>query len=402
MDQGGSRLAAPCGTWRRRRRRPRQDPNCVLLQRRVPTVRRLVGGPRRWQVRTGAGAVVLRDTDTRPERRRPIVRAPDPRGIGARRTPLPDCTADRLAERGAVGRAVRGTVGATTDGTADGDPETAEEHSATPTADRDAEATRRDTLAGATGFVTEEVVDVHGLLVRRAGRTILGPLDWTVRDGERWVVLGPNGSGKTTLLSAIGLELWPTAGTVDVLGGRYGRIDSREHRRRIGSAGSAIEAILRPDLTPVTIVMTARHAATEPWWHVYTEDDKARARALLGRLGLGRAAAHPYSTLSAGERRRTSIARALMPDPELLLLDEPAASLDLGARETLIADLADLAAGSRPSAIVLVSHHVEEIPPGFSHSMVLSDGTSVAAGPLGDVIRSDVLSRAFGLPIEVT
>jgi iron complex transport system ATP-binding protein len=249
--------------------------------------------------------------------------------------------------------------------------------------------------------VTEAVVDVRGLLVRRAGRTILGPLDWTVRDGERWVVLGPNGSGKTTLLSAIGLELWPTAGTVDVLGARYGRIDSREHRRRIGSAGSAIEATLRPDLTPVTIVMTARHAATEPWWHVYTDDDTARARALLERLGLERVADHPYATLSAGERRRTSIARALMPDPELLLLDEPAASLDLGARETLIAYLADLAAGSRPSAIVLVSHHVEEIPRGFSHALVMADGAAVAAGPLADVITTDVLSRAFGLPIEV-
>src|SRR3954464_917327 len=294
MDQGGSRLAAPCGTWRGRRRRPRQDPNCVLLQRRVPTVRRLVGRPRRRQVRTGAGAVVLRDTDTRPERRGAIVRHPDTRGIGARRTPLPDCTADRLAERRAVGRAVRGTVGATTDGTADGDPETAEEYAATPTADRDAEATRRHTLAGATGFVTEAVVDVRGLLVRRAGRTILGPLDWTVRDGERWVVLGPNGSGKTTLLSAIGLELWPTAGTVDVLGGRYGRIDSREHRRRIGSAGSAIEATLRPDLTPVTIVMTARHAATEPWWHVYTDDDRARARVLVERLPPPPGPPHPH------------------------------------------------------------------------------------------------------------
>ena len=170
--------------------------------------------------------------------------------------------------------------------------------------------------------------------------------------GERWVVIGPNGSGKTTLLSAIGLELWPTAGTVDVLGARYGRIDSREHRRRIGSAGSAVEASLRGDLTPVTIVMTARHAATEPWWHVYTDEDRARARELLAGLGLERVADHAYGTLSAGERRRTSIARALMPDPDLLLLDEPAASLDLGARETLIADLAGSPAqpGPRPSS----------------------------------------------------
>ena len=249
--------------------------------------------------------------------------------------------------------------------------------------------------------MTDVVVDVRGLLVRRAGRAILGPLDWTVRTGERWVIIGPNGSGKTTLLSAIGLDLWPTAGTIDVLGARYGRIDSREHRRRIGSAGSATEAILRSDLTPVTIVMTARYAATEPWWHVYTDDDRARARGLLAQIGLAGVADHAYGTLSAGEKRRTSIARALMPDPDLLLLDEPAASLDLGARETLIADLAVLAAAPRPSAIVLVSHHVEEIPPGFSHALVLADGAAVAAGPLADALTGDVLSRAFGLPIEV-
>jgi iron complex transport system ATP-binding protein len=245
------------------------------------------------------------------------------------------------------------------------------------------------------------VVEVRGLTVRRAGRTILGPLDLTIRDGERWAVLGPNGSGKTTLLSCLGLELWPTAGTIDVLGERYGRIDSRELRRRIGSAGSAIEGGLRLDLTPATLVMTARHAATEPWWHVYTDADRDRAYALLRDLGLGSVADHAFGTLSAGERRRTSIARALMPDPDVLLLDEPAASLDLGARETLLADLARLAVAARPCAIVLVSHHVEEIPPDFTHGLVLADGVVVAAGPLGDVLRDDVLSRAFGLPIKI-
>jgi iron complex transport system ATP-binding protein len=247
----------------------------------------------------------------------------------------------------------------------------------------------------------DPVVAVRDLVVRRGGRTILGPLDWTVRAGERWVVLGPNGSGKTTLVSVIGLELWPTSGTVEVLGARYGRVDSREHRKRIGTAGSAVEGSLRSDLTPVTIVMTARHAATEPWWHVYGEDDQARARGLLERLGVGRVADHAYGTLSAGERRRTSIARALMPDPDLLLLDEPAASLDLGARETLIDDLAALAGESRPAAIVLVSHHVEEIPRGFSHALVLADGRAVAAGPIDGVLRDDVFSAAFGLPIVI-
>jgi iron complex transport system ATP-binding protein len=245
------------------------------------------------------------------------------------------------------------------------------------------------------------IVEVRGLVVRRAGRSILGPLDWTVRAGERWVVLGPNGSGKTTLLSTIGLELWPTAGTVDVLGARYGRVDSRELRRRIGTASSAVEAMLRPDLSPSTLVMTARHAATEPWWHVYTDDDRARARGLLAELGLGGVADQPYGTLSAGERRRTSIARALMPDPDLLLLDEPGASLDLGARETLIDDLTALATAARPEAIVLVSHHVEEIPPGFRHALVLAAGTVVAVGPIDTVLTDEVLARAYEMPITV-
>ncbi len=253
----------------------------------------------------------------------------------------------------------------------------------------------------ASSWDRQAVVEVRRLVVRRAGRTILGPLDLTIREGERWAVLGPNGSGKTTLLSCIGLELWPTGGTVDVLGERYGRVDSRELRRRIGAAGSAIEASFRTDLTPTTLVMTARHAATEPWWHVYSDADRERARALLDDLGLGHVAEHAFGTLSAGERRRTSIARALMPDPDLLLLDEPAANLDLTARETLIADLSTLAAAPRPSAIVLVSHHVEEIPPGFSHALVLADGRAVAAGPIAAVLRDEVLSRAFGLPIRI-
>ncbi len=245
------------------------------------------------------------------------------------------------------------------------------------------------------------VIDLHGVTVRRGGRAILGPLDWAVGRGERWVVIGPNGSGKTTLLSIAGLTLWPTTGTVDVLGARYGRIDSREVRRRIGAAGTAVESILRDDLTPVVLVMTARHAATEPWWHVYTDLDRDRASGLLDGLGLGAVKDHAYGTLSAGERRRVSIARALMPDPDLLLLDEPAANLDLGARETLIRDLASLAATPRPAAIVLVTHHVEEIPPGFDHALVLADGAAVAAGPLDAVLGGGALGRAYGLPIVV-
>jgi iron complex transport system ATP-binding protein len=245
------------------------------------------------------------------------------------------------------------------------------------------------------------IIRLAGVSVRRGDRTILGPLDWTVDTGQRWVVLGANGSGKSTLLSIADMSLWPTTGRVEVLGERYGRVDVREHRRRIGLAGSAVEASFRDDLSPMDLIMTARHAATEPWWHDYTEADRERARDLAIRLGLGGVLRHPFGTLSAGERRRTSIARALMPEPDLLLLDEPTASLDLGARETLLHDLAALAREPTPRAIVLVSHHVEEVPTGFGHGLVLREGRIVACGPLEAVLTDTVLSTAYGVDIEV-
>jgi iron complex transport system ATP-binding protein len=245
------------------------------------------------------------------------------------------------------------------------------------------------------------VIELTGVTVRRAGRTILGPLDWSVAAGERWVILGPNGSGKTTLLSVASMNLWPTSGSVDVLGEHYGRTDARELRRRVGLAGSAVEAAMRPDLTPRDLIMTARHGALEPWWHVYDDADRERAADLGATFGLGDHLDQPFGTLSAGERRRVSIARALMPDPDILFLDEPTASLDLAARELLLRDLEHLAASARPTAIVLVSHHLEEIPRGFGRALVLARGCVAGAGPLDDVLRDDILEPAFGLPLTV-
>jgi len=244
-------------------------------------------------------------------------------------------------------------------------------------------------------------IELAAVTVSRSGRTILGPLDWAVRPGERWAILGPNGSGKTTLLQVISLYLWPTSGAVSVLGERFGRVDARELRRRIGYAGSALESDMDPSLSAFELVLSARHAALGPWWHVYDDADRQRARTLIEQFGIGHVAGHPFRTLSSGERRRVSIARTLMADPDLLLLDEPAAGLDLGARETLAGDLTRLAAAPRPASIVLVSHHVEEIPAGFGHALLLANGRAIASGPIELVIAGDVLGRAYGMPISV-
>jgi iron complex transport system ATP-binding protein len=243
------------------------------------------------------------------------------------------------------------------------------------------------------------ILRLNGVSVRRAGRTILGPIDWQIETGERWVVLGPNGSGKTTLVQVASTYLWPTTGAVEVLGETIGRVDARELRRRIGYAGAGLEAAFDPTLTAVDVVMTARHAALAPWWHQFTAADRERAARLLDEIGAGAVADQEFGTLSTGERRRVQIARALMPDPDLLILDEPGASLDLGARETLVRDLGRLAARPSPRGVVLVTHHVEEIPPGFGHALVLGAGRAITAGSIDESLTAASLAEAFGLPI---
>ena len=183
------------------------------------------------------------------------------------------------------------------------------------------------------------ILRLSGVSVRRSGRTLLGPLDWSIESGDRWVVIGPNGSGKTTLVHVASTYLWPTRGSVEVLGETIGRVDARELRRRVGYAGAGLEGAIDPALSALDVVVTARHAALGPWWHTFTDADRARARDLLAAIGVGDLAERAFGQLSTGERRRVQIARALMPDPELLILDEPGASLDLGAREALVRDL---------------------------------------------------------------
>jgi iron complex transport system ATP-binding protein len=250
-------------------------------------------------------------------------------------------------------------------------------------------------------IATDPVIRLAGVSVRRAGRTILGPLDWTVGAGERWVVIGPNGSGKTTLVQVASTNLWPTTGSVEVLGSTIGRTDARELRRRVGYASAAQDPAFDPALTARDVVMTARHGALAPWWHAFDDADRARAETLLGRLGVASLADREIGLLSTGERRRVQIARALMPDPELLILDEPAAGLDLGARETLVHDLGRLARTERPAAIVLVTDHVEEIPSAFEHALVLGDGRIAGAGRIDEVLGGSAPAAAFGVPLRI-
>ena len=247
----------------------------------------------------------------------------------------------------------------------------------------------------------DTVLHLDQVTLRRGATLALAGLDWTVRDGERWVVLGPNGAGKTTLLALAATLVHPTAGQAWVLGERLGRVDVFELRPRIGLASAALAERLPPSERVLDVVRTAAYGQTGHWRERYDGADDARALGLLDRLGVARLAARRFGTLSEGERKRVQVARALMPDPELLLLDEPAAGLDVGAREDLVARLARLALDPVGPVTVLVTHHVEEIPPGFTHALLLRGGQVVAAGPLDEALTARSLSATFGVPLQL-
>jgi iron complex transport system ATP-binding protein len=261
----------------------------------------------------------------------------------------------------------------------------------------------------------QPAVRLADVSVVRDGRPILDRVDWTVGPGERWVVLGPNGSGKTTLLQVAGARLWPTRGTVDVLGSRLGRVDVRTLRPRVALVSGSVIRQLRADLLAREVVVTGRTGALEPWWHTYSPEDWAEADQLLASGGVGHEqnvadgstgdgiplGDRPFGVISEGERQRVLLARALMGHPELLLLDEPAAGLDLGARERLVTHMAHLVADPSVPPLVLVTHHAEEIPPGTTHAALVRDGRLLAAGPLDEVLTSAAVSRCFGLEVTV-
>ena len=245
------------------------------------------------------------------------------------------------------------------------------------------------------------LIDFHRVTLSRGGRVLVGPVDWQVELDERWVVIGPNGAGKTSLLRIAAAMEYPTTGTATVLGERLGKVDMAELRQRVGLSSSALAQRIPDDELVRDVVVSAGYAVLGRWRERYDDVDYLRALDTLESIGAEHLADRTYGTLSEGERKRVLIARSLMTDPELLLLDEPAAGLDLGGREELVARLADLAADPDSPALVLVTHHVEEIPPGFSHCLILAEGEVLAAGLLADTLTAENLSAAFGQAIAV-
>jgi len=248
---------------------------------------------------------------------------------------------------------------------------------------------------------TNEVLTLQAVSVRRDDRFILDDVDWTVGDDERWVLLGRNGSGKTTLIRIASLYLHPSSGTVTVLGETLGRTDVRRLRARLALSSAALANRLRPELEAVDVVMTAKYAALEPWWHDYDEEDRRRAHTLLARYGCDGLADHPFGSLSSGERQRVLLARVMMNEPDLVLLDEPTAGLDLGGREELVVTLDAMAADPSSPATVLVTHHVEEIPPHFTHCLLLGEGRVLGSGVIDEVLTDAAVSECFGLAVEL-
>lgn len=245
------------------------------------------------------------------------------------------------------------------------------------------------------------VLEFSDVSVVRGGTTILSSIDWKVKDTERWVILGPNGAGKTTLLQLAAAQIHPSSGSATVLDETLGAVDVFELRPRIGFASTALARKIPSAERVLDVAMTAAYSVTGRWNEDYEDVDRRRARRVLAEWKLEGLEERRFGKLSDGEQKRVQIARAAMTDPEFLLLDEPAASLDLGAREELLGLLTGYALSKNAPAIVMVTHHVEEIPLGFTHAMLLDKGSIVAAGPIGDVITSENLTRTFGLDLEV-
>lgn len=247
-----------------------------------------------------------------------------------------------------------------------------------------------------------DVLELKEATVRRGGRNILDHLDWDVCEGERWVVLGPNGAGKTTTIQLVAGRMHPTSGEVWIIGEKLGRVDVNELRPLVGLASASLDVKIPQGQRVLDVVRTAAYGHLATWREEYDDEDTQRAEQLLSELGVGALRERSFHTISSGETKRVGIARALMPNPEVLVLDEPTSGLDLGGRESLLETLSQLAHQPYAPVLVLVTHHVEEIPEGFTHALLLRDSKRFAAGPIGEVVTSENLSQVFGLPLSVS
>lgn len=246
------------------------------------------------------------------------------------------------------------------------------------------------------------VLSLREVSVRRGEATILGPINFEITQGERWVILGPNGAGKSTLLQVLATKIFPTVGSVQVLDRTMGQVDLFELRTRIGLCGSIISEEIPHDELVKDVVLTAAYAIVGRWNENYDLWDESRALALLTTFGVRELGDRRYGTLSEGEKKRVQISRALMTDPELLLLDEPAAGLDLGGREDLLQRFADFSRDLAAPATILVTHHIEEIPLGSTHALLLKDGVIAVSGPIDQVVTSEHISAVFDTGITVS
>jgi iron complex transport system ATP-binding protein len=247
----------------------------------------------------------------------------------------------------------------------------------------------------------DSVVHLMEVTVRRGTSVLLDAVNWNVDVDQRWVILGPNGAGKTTLLQIASAQMFPTSGRVHVLGERLGAVDVTEIRPRIGLSSASLAGRVPPNETVIDVVVSAGYGVVGRWRERYDELDFARARELLAAMGIERLADRLYGTLSEGERKRALAARALMTDPELLLLDEPAAGLDLAGREDLLGRLSVLAVDPSAPTTVLVTHHVEEIPAEFSHVLLMRGGKVIGAGPMAETLTEQALSETFGMNLTL-
>ena len=245
------------------------------------------------------------------------------------------------------------------------------------------------------------LIDFRGVEFIRGGNTLVGPIDWQVELDERWVIVGPNGAGKTTLIRMAAAQEFPSRGVAFVLGERIGKTDMRDLRAAIGLTSSAIASMIPPSEKVGDVVVSAGYAVVGRWREQYEDVDYEQALEVLEQVGAMHLIDRTWGTLSDGEKKRVLIARAVMIDPELLIMDEPAAGMDLGGREDLIAYLGDLALDPDAPAMVMITHHLEEIPYGFTHALLLDEGTVIAQGLIEDVLTRENVSKAYHQPIEV-